>query len=149
AERNKAQHGAFDLAVVFPNSPRSALEAWLARVPRRVGYARAWRNFFLTDVVPSRPGAETMHKRSVAEVKRLVSLPNHGTRNTQHAASAHQIHDYLHLVSALGANPEPLAPHLMVTPAEIKAAIQKFNLGNQSTNNRPLFGLNPGAEYGP
>src|SRR5262249_41596923 len=44
---NPLQRSAFDLAVVLPNSPRSALETWLARVPNRVGYARPWRNFFL------------------------------------------------------------------------------------------------------
>src|SRR5206468_220858 len=33
----------FQTAVVFPNSLRSALEVWLARVPWRVGYCRSWR----------------------------------------------------------------------------------------------------------
>src|SRR5205807_5318787 len=28
----------FDAAVIFPNSLRTALEAWLAGIPRRVGY---------------------------------------------------------------------------------------------------------------
>src|SRR5215204_4273292 len=27
----------FNVALVFPNSPRSALEMWLARIPRRIG----------------------------------------------------------------------------------------------------------------
>ena len=44
--------GKYDLALVFPNSPRSALEVWLAGIPQRIGYARPWRNFFLT--MPSR-----------------------------------------------------------------------------------------------
>ncbi len=35
----------FDLAVVLPNSPRSALESWWARIPWRIGYAQPWRNF--------------------------------------------------------------------------------------------------------
>src|SRR5690242_16251564 len=64
--------GGFDLAVIFPNSPRSALESWLARIPKRVGYARAWRNFFLTNVVPSRPNAGHMRKRSVSEIKQQI-----------------------------------------------------------------------------
>lgn len=37
--------GKFDAAILFPNSLRSALEAWLAGIPRRVGYPghrRAW-----------------------------------------------------------------------------------------------------------
>src|SRR5262245_16381056 len=45
----KLRSGRFDLALVLPNSPRSALEVWLARIPRRVGLARPWRNWFLTD----------------------------------------------------------------------------------------------------
>jgi heptosyltransferase-2 len=142
------QRGGFDLAVILPNSPRSALETWLARIPRRVGYARPWRNILLTTAVPSRPDAGHMRKRTVNEIKSLVSGTTDVSRFTFHD-SAHQIHDYLHLVAALGANPEPLPTQLVVTPGEIKAAAQKFNLTTQFTNNRPIFGLNPGAEYGP
>ncbi|HEX4265017.1 MAG TPA: lipopolysaccharide heptosyltransferase II [Verrucomicrobiae bacterium] len=144
------QRGAFDLALVLPNSPRSALEAWFARVPCRVGYARPWRNFFLTAAVPSRPDAGHMRKRPVNEIKKLISTEgaNDIPPFTVHP-SGHQVHDYLHLVAALGANPEPLPAQLVVTPGEIKGAAQKFNLTDQFTKSRPLFGLNPGAEYGP
>src|SRR5262249_47434177 len=38
-----SRRSGFDLALVLPNSPRSALESWLARIPRRIGYARPWR----------------------------------------------------------------------------------------------------------
>jgi heptosyltransferase-2 len=44
--------GKFDVAIVLPNSPRSGLEAWLAKIPRRVGYRRPWRNFFLNQFIP-------------------------------------------------------------------------------------------------
>lgn len=140
--------GTFDLALILPNSPRSALETWLARVPVRVGYARPWRNLFLTAAIPSPPGVTEMRKRSVSEIKRLVSEANDVSRFT-FQDSDHHVHHYLHLVAAFGANPEPVAPQLAVTPDELKAVAQKFNLGAQFTNNRPIFGLNPGAEYGP
>jgi ADP-heptose:LPS heptosyltransferase len=151
------QRGAFDLAVVFPNSPRSALEMWLARVPQRVGYARPWRSFFLTLRVSERPDAVKMRKRSAGEIRSLIansadasSIANRSRRAGPIANSpAHQIHDYLHLVAALGANPEPVPAQLVVTAGEIKAVAQKFNLGDEFTGGRPLFGMNPGAEYGP
>src|SRR5262245_41508463 len=63
----------FDLALVLPNSTRSALEVFLARIPHRVGYARPWRDWFLTEAIPSRPGAVKMKKRSTGEVRRLIS----------------------------------------------------------------------------
>jgi len=66
--------------------------------------------------------------------------------------TAHQIHEYLHLVAALGVNPEPLPPQLFVSPAEIEAAKKKFRLESEKRTGEtpvPLFGLNPGAEYGP
>jgi heptosyltransferase II len=44
--------GRFDVAVVFPNSVRTAFEAWLARIPRRVGYARPLRRFLLNQFIP-------------------------------------------------------------------------------------------------
>jgi lipopolysaccharide heptosyltransferase II len=59
---------------------------------------------------------------------------------------SHQIHEYLYLSAALGANPEPLPPQLFVSPDEIEAAKKKFGLNEIG---RPIFGLNPGAEYGP
>src|SRR5574341_863356 len=49
ARRLRAEH--FNLALVLPNSPRSALECFLARIPHRVGHARPWRNWLLTQAV--------------------------------------------------------------------------------------------------
>jgi len=44
----------FDAAVMFPNSVRTGLEAWLAKIPRRIAYAgHAPRRMFLTEVVPA------------------------------------------------------------------------------------------------
>ncbi|MGO9586061.1 MAG: lipopolysaccharide heptosyltransferase II [Limisphaerales bacterium] len=147
----KLRAGNFDLALVLPNSPRSALEAWLAGIPQRVGGARPWRNFFLTQAVPARTEAVKMRKRSPGEIRRLAAagVSRRTDRNDRvftNAAAAHQLYEYLHLVAALGANPEPLTPQLVVTPGEIEAVRKKFGLNEIQ---RPLFGLNPGAEYGP
>ena len=60
-----SSQNSFDLALVLPNSPRAALEIFLAGIPQRVGYARPWRNFFLTQTVAPRSEAVKMHKRSV------------------------------------------------------------------------------------
>ncbi len=146
---------AFDLAVVLPNSPRSALEVWLARIPLRIGYARPWRNWWLTRAVPARPGHVRMRKRSVREIKNLVAS-NAKPKNSGYPAEAHQIHDYLHLIAALGANPEPLAPRLEVTATELQQAqarvVSEINaqFGNTPASQPwTLLGLNPGAEYGP
>src|SRR5208283_334938 len=150
--------GNFDLALVLPNSPRSALEVWLARIPQRIGYARPWRNWFLTMRVTPRPDAVKMQKRSVGEIKRLVAANNRSAGVSPASekiiaggtpallSNTHQMHEYLHLAAALGANPEPLPPQLVVTPGEIEAVRKKFGLNEIE---RSLFGLNPGAEYGP
>ncbi|HEV3211432.1 MAG TPA: lipopolysaccharide heptosyltransferase II [Chthoniobacterales bacterium] len=46
----------FDVAILLPNSPRVAIEAWLAGIPRRVGYSRCWRNGFVNQLVPEPKG---------------------------------------------------------------------------------------------
>jgi heptosyltransferase-2 len=141
----KLRAGRFDCALVLPNSPRAVLEVFLARIPRRIGYARSWRSFLLTQSVPTRAGAVPMRKRSQAEIKRLAA--GRGAADLpQPTAAAHQIHEYLRLAAALGANPEPLVPQLLVTAEEVAATREKFGLAGLSA---PLFGLNPGAEYGP
>ena len=147
----KLRAGKFDLTLVLPNSPRSAIETWLAGIPQRIGYARPWLNFFLTQTIAPRPGAVRKQQRSVAEIKTLISRPPAARPqppdpSRQTPATAHQIHEYLHLAATLGANPEPLAPQLFIAPDEIEAAKIKFGLEKIT---QPVFGLNPGAEYGP
>ena len=143
----KLRAGDFELALVLPNSPRSALEVFLARIPQRIGYARPWRNWLLTQTVATRPGHARMQKKSVNEIQKLVAadLTHHASRLAPHTA-AHQIHEYLHLAAALGASREVLPPQLVVTPEEIQSAKAKFGLDQITV---PLLALNPGAEYGP
>lgn len=144
--RNLRQ-GKFDAALVLPNSPRAAIEVFLAGVPNRIGYARPWRNFFLTQTVAPRPNAVKMRKRTVKEIKALTeSNPKAGMRAPPFSQSGNQAHEYLHLAAALGAHSDLTPAALVVTPDEVEAARQKFGLSGVST---PIFGLNPGAEYGP
>ncbi|MBS0657374.1 MAG: lipopolysaccharide heptosyltransferase II [Verrucomicrobia bacterium] len=71
------QAGKFDVAVLLPNSLRSALEVWLGRIPRRVGFAGHSRRKLLNQVVPE------------PEVKPGPTRPHHAER-------------YLHLARACG-----------------------------------------------
>jgi heptosyltransferase-2 len=147
AVAKKLRAGEFDLALVLPNSPRSALEVFLAGIPKRIGHKRPWRNFFLTQAVPSRAETLKMRKRSAAEIRQLISQnPESRIQNPEIPKSAHQIFEYLNLAAALGANPDPLPPQLFVAPEEIESAKKKFGLEKAGG---PVFGLNPGAEYGP
>ena len=134
----------FDTALVFPNSPRSALEMWCAGIPNRLGYARPWRNWFLTRALPVRPEHVRMRKRPAREAKRLVAQAPAASRE-QPPSSAHHVYDYLHLAAALGASETPVAPRLYVAAGEIEETAQRFSL----RVGRPLFGLNAGAQYGP
>jgi heptosyltransferase-2 len=143
----KLRAGKFDLALVLPNSPRSAIEVYLGGIPQRLGYARPWRNFFLTQAVVPRADAFKMRKRSESEIRQLISQTPDARRQTPEISkSAHQIFEYLNLTTALGANPEPLVPLLTVTAEEIEAAKKKFGL---EKIDGLVIGLNPGAEYGP
>jgi heptosyltransferase-2 len=73
----------FDWAVVLPDSPRTALEPFLARIPRRAGYARdRLRRFLVTDALPpplekGRRVALSMIER-YARITRLLGVPDAG-----------------------------------------------------------------------
>lgn len=141
----KVRAGDYDAALVFPNSPRSAIEVFLARISRRIGYARPWRNWFLTDIIPSRPGHVKMRKRAGAEIKRLTRGAGSSRGGKRWPAEAHQMHEYLHLVATLGGDPQPLPPLLQVDKREVNEATRRF----KTPADRPIVGLNVGAEYGP
>lgn len=54
----------FDCALLLPNAFDAALVAWLARIPRRIGYARDGRALLLTDPIPTpKPGEIPPHQR--------------------------------------------------------------------------------------
>jgi heptosyltransferase II len=149
----------FQTAVILPNSPRSALEAWLARIPQRVGYRRLCWSWLLTSAIAPRHGRSRTSRRSAGEIRRLVRLSSHfGVSATPRPPerSDHQLYDYLHLVAGLGADPRPLPPTLEVSSFEIQQAeqdlltdLQRESANAGSDNPLVLLGLNPGAEYGP
>jgi lipopolysaccharide heptosyltransferase II len=143
----RLRKGRFQAALIFPNSPRSALEMWFARIPQRIGYARPWRNAFLTQALPARPEGDQMQKRSTTEIRRLIETPT--TAVAAYSPAGHHIHEYLQLTAALGADPAPLAPRLEVAPAELQAVAHRFGLSFGTPGAQPFFGLNAGAEYGP
>src|SRR5581483_32655 len=61
AKRLIAQQPPFDVAILFPNSLRVALEAW--GVPRKVGYRGHMRAWLLNQIVrePRKPGPPEHH----------------------------------------------------------------------------------------
>jgi len=137
----KLRAGKFDAALILPNSFRSAFESWMAGIPIRVGYGRP---LLLTHKIPPRAEHIEMHKRSAAEVKRLVSsFPN--KHRDSYPLSGHHLHQYLRLVSFFGASETPQAPAIKIAPEEVSAFLEKFGVDRSSK----LVGLNPGAEYGP
>ena len=73
----------FDWAVILPDSPRTAIEAWLAGIPRRAGYARdRLRHAMLTDWLP--PPRENGRRVAISMIERyqritrLLGVPDAG-----------------------------------------------------------------------
>jgi lipopolysaccharide heptosyltransferase II len=57
------QQIAFDVAILFPNSLRVALETLLSGIPRRAGYRGHWRSWLVNQIVrePRKPGPPEHH----------------------------------------------------------------------------------------
>jgi lipopolysaccharide heptosyltransferase II len=82
AARLFRQKPPFDVAILFPNSLRSALEVFLAGIPRRVGLIGHWRRWLL----------------------------NQRPRKTFSRGIVHQTYRYLKLASMVGAKVKPQFP---------------------------------------
>lgn len=76
------RHPEFDVAILFPNSLRVALESWLAGIPRMVGYSGHWRRWFLGQIVrkPRKPGAPEHHSL------RFLRIAEHCGAEISHSA---------------------------------------------------------------
>ncbi|MEI7733222.1 MAG: lipopolysaccharide heptosyltransferase II [Verrucomicrobiota bacterium] len=135
----------FELGIILPNSPRSAIELWLAEIPRRVGYSRPWRNAFLTEAVTDRPGHLTMRKRTPQEIQGLLASDASSSQPPVLSLNTHHIHQYLHLVGAVGASTALCAPLIAVREEEVINF--QYRMGTKA--GEAVLGMVPGAEYGP
>ena len=71
------QQSRFDVAILFPNSLRTALEVWLAGVPRRVAFAGHRRRWLLNQVVPEeRPGPVRHQANRYLQIVRELGGPD-------------------------------------------------------------------------
>ncbi|HOX02290.1 MAG TPA: lipopolysaccharide heptosyltransferase II [Candidatus Paceibacterota bacterium] len=142
----RLRSGGFELGLIFPNSARSALELWLARIPFRAGLAGRWRAGFLTHPIEPRPGIPRMKKRSAAAIRRALLHP---PTSPAPPAAAHHVFHYLHLAASIGADPSPMPPCLRVSSRETAAVLGRLGLALEPSSGARYVGLNPGAEYGP
>ncbi|MEY2538934.1 MAG: heptosyltransferase [Verrucomicrobiota bacterium] len=111
----------FDAAILFPNSLRSALEAWLAGIPRRVGYRGHFRAWLLNQIV--------------REPKRA-------------RPPEHQSLRYLRIARELGADVQSDAEESLNT--QLSTLHVQPSISKPPTNGKHgLIGLCAGAEYGP
>lgn len=113
--------GRFDAAIILPNSFDSALIPWLARIPRRIGYARDGRRWLLTEA----------HR-----------APRRG------AIPPHESYYYLELLRQAGwiAGLPETAPIRLEGIAQ--AADEGRALYRRSGLPLPVLGVSPGAAYG-
>jgi len=118
ARRLRAER--FDVAVLFPNSLRSAFMAWLSGAGRRIGFARDGRGLLLTDPVPPR------------------------SRKTPHPV----LDDYLRLVETLGCESTDRRMHLSVSTSD-ESAWRAFRARRGDVlGQRPYVCFNPGGAFG-
>lgn len=113
----------FDAAILLKNSFGSALTLRLAKIPRRIGYARDGRSFLLTDRIgPLRNEDGTFKPAPMTDY-------------------------YLKIAEHLGAAADDRKPRLSVTPENIESMHQK--LPRLATAQGPSVILVPGGAFGP
>ena len=81
---------AFDVAILFPNSLRVALESWLSGIPRRVGYRGHCRKWLLNQIVPEPRKAGPLEHHSLRFL-RIARDCGAETSNVEHRISNVQV----------------------------------------------------------
>lgn len=109
----------FDLAVLFPNSFESALWAFMARIPKRLGYSRDGRRMLLTNPV-------SLDK----EIK-----------------EEHQVGYYMNIVQQLGADVPDEVITFPLPDKSVRSAREKL-ARMRSNPDAPLVAFAPGAMFG-
>jgi len=109
----------FNLALLLPNSLSSAMVAWLAGVPERLGYSTDGRGWLLTQRLEDRRKERGLH----------------------------QVDYYLGLIHSLGAHQVDRIPRLQLR-SKITDRAMALMEGLGIDKNELLIGVHPGAAYG-
>jgi lipopolysaccharide heptosyltransferase II len=85
----------FDVAILFPNSLRVALESWLSGIPRRVGYHGHWRSWLVNQIVcePRKPGPPEHHSLRFLRIARECGAETEKMSNVQRPTFNVQLSD--------------------------------------------------------
>src|SRR5262249_29695387 len=114
---------AIDLAILFPNSFRTALVAWLGGCKRRIGYVRYGRGPLLTDrLLPVRDSAGKLLPSPIIDA-------------------------YNRLAEAAGCSPLPRRMQLFTTPRDEADADHVWRQTRLAGRGEVVC-LNPGAAFG-
>jgi lipopolysaccharide heptosyltransferase II len=140
----------FDVAILFPNSLRVALESWLSGIPRRVGYRGHWRKWLVNQTVPEprKPGPLEHHSlrflRIASECGAETSNAQHPTPGAQRLPQTSNIkHQFFKIGLCPGAEYGPAKRWLPERFAEVAAKISA-----QSSAQWILFGTKNDAAIG-
>ena len=109
----------YDLAILLQNAVDAALIAWLARIPRRMGYRTDGRGLLLT----------------------------HGVPVDEQARQLHHVEYYLDMLRRFEITTRDRSLNLFTTPDE-DAAMAELLAGHGIGRGDVLLGINPGATYG-
>lgn len=109
----------YDQAIVLPNSFKSALILWFAKIPLRTGWRGEMRYFVLNDV------RKLDEKKYPLMIERFMALG---------------------LPPGAPLPKEPPLPELQISAESQKKALANHNLAHTG---RPILALCPGAEFGP
>lgn len=113
----------YQRAYVLPNSFKSALVPFFARIPQRIGWRGEMRYGLLNDL-------------------RVLDKPAFPLMVQRYAALGYDAR----LINTAADLPQPILwPKLQVSEAEVTAVKTSFSVDNA----RPLIGFCPGAEFGP
>jgi heptosyltransferase II len=128
--------GQYNVAIIFPNSFRSAWECCRARIPTRIGFTGHWRRGLLTHVVRE-PAAEQPVRKQITVADKTFEVKSF-------PVIRHQAHRYLDIIAFLGGNRALVQPKIWLAPGAIPPITKFFR-----EDSRPVLALNAGAEYGP
>jgi len=111
----------FDMAILFQNAFEAALIAFLAGIPKRLGYATDGRSLMLTEPV----------------------------KRNDPPSTRHQVNYYIRLLKILDLDSTSVTQPRLYTSDMEKEWANRFLLEKGLQSDAPLIGMSPGAAYGP